>query len=137
MPTGGAAAGVTMPQAKRGSRDAGLHMPGIYQALLEYERERYCRRGEATIINGRELRVSWADKDDHSQGFFLWPRHALDLVEAGKTVNVSVGWLENALWARDREQDPGAPRVRLPFARGGRRRVEVSPDDLVVAVVIP
>lgn len=135
----GAAGVVTMPQRKRGSRDAGLHVPGLYAALLEYQRARYERcGGEPVVIDGREIGKKMpAGVDEHGkETFFLYPRRdSLNSLEAGATMNVSVGWLEDALWRRDREQDPEAPRPRLPFGRGRRRRVRVSPDDRVVPVV--
>jgi hypothetical protein len=120
-----------MPQVKRGSRGAGLHVPGVYQALLGYERAKYERRGEAVVIDGRKLRVSWRDKDDHAQGFFLWPRHRLDQLEASESLLADCGAGEHALWERDSERDPSAPRPRLPFGRRVRS-VRVSPDDRVV-----
>lgn len=58
-----------MPQCRQGSRDAGLLIPGAYRAMLDYERAKYERRGEVLEIDGRELRVSWANEDDHAQGF--------------------------------------------------------------------
>lgn len=126
-----------MPQVKRGSRGAGagLHMPGVYRAFLEYERARYERRdGEPVVIDGREVgKKVPAGVDGHGkEEFFLYPlRDCLDSLEAGKTVGVGIGRIEAALWARDREQDASMPRPRLPFGRGVRR-VQVSPDDRVV-----
>lgn len=121
-----------MPQVKRGSRGVGVDVPGVYSALLAYFRARYRRRGEVVETeDGREIRVSWYDKDDHSQGFFLWQRGPLDRLEAGESVCLNPGWVELALWDQDRNSDPSASRVRLPFGRGVRR-VRVSLDDRIV-----
>lgn len=125
-----------MPQARRGGRGAGVHVPGTYEALREFERAKYERRGgEPVVVDGREIRKkSPAGVDEHGrQTYFLYPRRdSLNGLEAGETVGVSVGWLEDALWDRDRERDPSAPRPRLPFARGARQRVRVLPDDRIV-----
>lgn len=132
----GAVAGVTMPQRKRGSsRDAGLCIPGAYRALLEFERARYDRRGgEPLVINGIEIgKKQPAGVDEHGrEGFFLYPRRGfLNSLEAGETVGVAIGRIADALWQRDREQDPSVPRPRLPFGRSSQR-VRVAPDDRVV-----
>lgn len=116
-----------MPQVKRGSRGAGLHMPGVYAALLASERAKYERRGEPAEFDGRQHRVTWKDRDDHDQGFFLWPRHLLDRLEAGDPVQVDRARVELALWERDRPPRP----VRLPFDREVRS-VRVSPEDRLV-----
>lgn len=136
MLVGGAGVVVTMPQVKRGARGAGLHLPDVYRTLLEYERAMYDRRGgKVVLVDGREVgkRVP-AGVDEHGkEKFFLYPRRDfLNLLEAGETVGVSVGRLEDALWSRDRKRDPSASRPRLPFARGVRR-VRVSPDDRIVS----
>jgi hypothetical protein len=124
-----------MARVSRKSANAGAGgqvVSGAYAALLEYERERYYGRGDVTVIDGRELRVVWVDRDDHSKGFFLWPpRRELDRLEAGESVVVECGRLALALWDRDGERDSSMPRVRLPFDRGVKR-VRVSPDDQVV-----
>jgi hypothetical protein len=119
---------------------AGLVVPGVYQALLEHERARYERRGgEPVVIDGCEIgKKVPARLDEHGkETFFLYPRRGpLNSLEADETMNVSVGWLEDALWSRDRAQDPQAPRVRLPFGRGVRR-LSVSSDDRVVPFLVP
>lgn len=110
-------------------------MPGVYVALLEYERARYERRGEVTVIDGREIRVTWVEKDGHSKGCFVWSRDRLDRIEAahatGAHVVVSLGQIEDALWRLDRERNSSAPRPRLQFERG-LRYVRVSRDDRIV-----
>jgi hypothetical protein len=126
-----------MPQVKRGSRGAGLHVPGVYQALLDHERARYERRGrEALVVDGREVgRKSPAGVDEHGrEGFFLYRRPGvLDCLEAGRQVVIDPRHLEDALRDGDRERDPSAPRPRLPFERRVRW-VEVSPDDRIKPV---
>jgi hypothetical protein len=62
-------------------------------------------------MGGRELRVSWVDRDDRSQDFYLWPRRSLDRLEAGETVLAQRSTVQAALWDRDRS------RWRLPFDR--------------------
>jgi hypothetical protein len=120
-----------MPQVRRGSRGAGLHMPGVYAALFAYARARYeSRGGEPLVIEGIEIgKKQPAGVDEHGkEGFFLYPRRGLlNALEAGKTVDVGRGWVEIALWERDRPPN----RVRLPFDREVRR-VSVSPDDRIV-----
>lgn len=64
----------------RGGVGDGVHIPGIYQALLVREREHYERWG------GRKV---YSDPDDPSKGFFLWDRHLLDALEAGEPVTLS------------------------------------------------
>ena len=110
----------------------GLRVEGVYLALLKHEHDDYHRHGEAAVFDGRERRVTWADKDDHSAGFFLWPRDSLDRLEAGETVVVDRGDVELALWYRDRPPK----RLRLPFGRAVRR-VRVSPDDRIVPTADP
>jgi hypothetical protein len=114
-----------MPRVEAAT-ESGLHMPGIYQALLEYERAKYERRGEVVVCEGRDIRVSWVDKADHSHGFFLYQRHQLDRLEAGEQVVVDRTHVETALWDQDRDQSRRS--VRLPFERSVRS-VRVSPDD--------
>jgi hypothetical protein len=82
--------------------------------------------------DGRELRVSWCDKNGHEAGFFAWPRYLLDQLEGGAPVRVRRVLVELTLWERDRDQAPG--RVRLSFARG-LMRVQVSPDDRIMPAV--
>jgi hypothetical protein len=128
-----------MPQVKRGSRRAGLHVPGVYQALLDHVRARYERRGrEALVVDGREVgRKSPAGVDEHGrEGFFLYHRPGLlDCLEARGQVVINPGHLEDALWYRDRERDPQAlrPRPRLPFNRGVKL-VRLTPADRVIPV---
>lgn len=126
----GAAGVATMPQRRRGGRDAGLFLPGVYRALLEYERLRYeSRVGNPVVIDGRE--IGKKTPAGVGEGFFLYPRRGfLNSLEAGQTVGIGIGRLELALRWRDREQDSPAPRPRLPFGRGVRR-VLVSPDDRI------
>lgn len=131
---GGTAGAVTMPQCRQGSRDAGLLIPGAYRAMLDYERAKYERRGEVLEIDGRELRVSWANEDDHAQGFSVWPRDLPDRLEAGEPIIMSCARFALALWQRDRERDPSAPRPRFALDRGARH-VRVSRDDRVIPVV--
>ncbi len=119
---------------KGASAGAAQVVSGVYAALLDYERERYYGRGDITVIDGRELRVVWVDRDHHSKGFFLWPpRHRLDRLEAGEPVVVDCRRVESAVWERDRARDESTPQVRLPFERGVRL-VRVSTDDTVVPV---
>lgn len=139
MLVGRAAVVMTVPQRKRGgSRDAGLYIPGVYRALLDYERARYERRsGEPVVIDGVEIgKKTLAGVDEHGKdGFFLYSRRdALNSLEAGATVGLAVGRIADALWQRDRERDPQASRTRLPFGRSWER-VQVSPDDQLVPVV--
>jgi hypothetical protein len=107
-------------------------MPGVYAAMLEVQREKYNRYGEVAVFDGRERRVTWVDRADQSQGFYLHSRDALDLFEAAKTVNVGRGAVEEALWFRDRPGETFRPaeRAGLPFGRAVRR-LRVSPDDRV------
>lgn len=133
MLAGAAGLVTTMPQIDLAAdRDAGLHVPGVYEALLEHERAKYEGRGEVAEFDGRQHRVSWLDPDDHDRGFFLWSRHRLDQLEAGESLRVSAGTVELALWDRDRERDSSAPRPRLPFGREARQ-VLVSSDDSVLS----
>jgi hypothetical protein len=126
-----------MPQVKRGSRGAGLHVPGVYQALLDHIRARYERRGrEALVVDGREVgRKSSAGVDEHGNDkFFLYHRPGvLDCLEVGGQVVMNPGHLEDALWSRDRQQNPSAPRPSRLFGRGVKF-VRVSSDDRVIPV---
>ena len=108
---------------------AGLRIAGLYEAVLLYERDKYYRRGEPAVFDGRERRVSWVDRADHSAGFFVWPRRTLDLLEGGKSVMLSRAAVEAALWECDRTQSRRS--VRLPFDRAVRL-VRVSPDARVI-----
>jgi hypothetical protein len=118
-----------VPRIRRAPAGAGVRVPGIYGALLEAEREKYNRRGEVIVVReGRELRGSWKDRNDHSQGFFLYSRHFLDALEAGGAVTVD-------------RCHPGVRRVLVPDFLLTRKspgtRWRVSADDVVVLVGSP
>jgi hypothetical protein len=122
-----------MPRVVERHSGSGLHVPGIYRGLMESERAEYERRGELVDFDGRELLVTWANREDHSEGFFLWPRDNLDRLEAaaasGESVVVSRFDAERAMWDLDRTQ-PWVS-VRLPWDRSVRR-VRVSSDDRIL-----
>jgi hypothetical protein len=69
-----------------GAAGAGVRVPGLYAVMLDEQREKYNSRGEVVVVrDGREIRGTWVDRDDHSAGFFLWPSRALlDQLEAGE-----------------------------------------------------
>jgi hypothetical protein len=82
-----------------------VHVPGVYAALLAYERTRYERRGgEPVLVDGREIgKKVPAAVDEHGKGGFIYPRrHLLNSLEAGGSVVVGRGRVELALWERDR-----------------------------------
>ncbi len=62
-----------------GAASGGLHVPGVYRALLEKERE-----------SASKSRIVWIDPDDHSQGCFARGTHLLEALEAGEVVGVPV-----------------------------------------------
>jgi hypothetical protein len=118
-----------MPRVDHGAAGVGLHVPGVYQALIDDERADRDRYGDRiTTDDDHELAVMWVDPDDHSAGFFrCWDDSLLCLLEAGKPVIVRRVTVSSALWFRDR---PPAP-VKLPFDRSVRF-VQVNPDDRIV-----
>jgi hypothetical protein len=107
-------------KAEIGGSPAGHVVPGVYETLLGFERER----------NERDDRLAaqMMAKDGfcNRRGRFLAER-----LEAGAAVVVRCAHLTLALWERDRERDPSALRVRLPFERGVWF-VRVSHNDRVV-----
>lgn len=42
--------------------------------------------------------MTWADPHHHTAGFFVWPPHLLDPLEAGDSVWVNRARVEVALW---------------------------------------
>ena len=57
--------------------------------MLKHEREHYNRYGEAVVLGSRELRVVWADPDDHSAGFFCAARSGTCRVREGRSAHPS------------------------------------------------
>ena len=113
----------TLPRVSGGGRDPGMYVPGVYAAMLQSERAHHNRYGETVVLGGRELRVVWADPDDHSQGFFCLNDKLLRLLEAGKPVIVErwrVGWRKSK------------PSVHWPYERDTVRFVQVNLDDTIV-----
>lgn len=96
-------------------QEAGLHVPGVYQALLALERER----------NERDDRRVARTMAEHGH-FFRRCRLFAERLEAGEAVTVARSTVESALWERDRPPRP----VRLPFDREVRL-VRVTPDDRI------
>jgi len=94
-------------------QEAGLHVPGVYQALLDLERERNerddRRRARPDAFPGRRSRA------------------LSERLEAGEVVTVGRATVESALWERDRPPRP----VRLPFDRAVRF-VAIRADDRIV-----
>ena len=104
-----------MPRLDSAASGAGIHVPGAYVALLDYERER----------NERSDRIA-AEMMAADGCCFHRDRGLADLLEAGQPVMVSRGSVESALWLLDRPPR----RVRLPLDRAVRF-VQVSRDDRV------
>ncbi|MDT5348329.1 MAG: hypothetical protein QOH91_1616 [Mycobacterium sp.] len=104
------------------SRGAGRRVPGVYAAMLEKERERHDRYGEAVVLGGREQRVVWADPDDHSAGVFRRDDKLLKLLEAGKPVIVQRWWVGSR---------KSKLSVHWPYERGTVKFVQVNPDDTI------
>jgi len=87
-----------MPRTRRGIGPAagGVRVDGIYADLLRREREFYYQHGEPFVTeDGREIRVWWKDRDDHSAGCFVNNRHLLDALEAGEAVTVAAWQLSS------------------------------------------
>jgi hypothetical protein len=117
-----------MPRVDDAASGAGIHVPGVYRALLENEREHHYRYGETIMHEGRELQVTWVDPDDHSAGCFCRPRTLLDALEAGEPVTV-VNW---------RIGGRGVPSLPPEWRPGrGHRYFLVSADDSVVPTESP
>jgi hypothetical protein len=116
-----------MPRVDNGAAGVGLHVPGVYQALIDDERADRDRYGDRiTTDDDHELAVMWVGPDDHSAGFFrCWDDHLLCLLEAGKPVIMRKSAVALALWQRDRRS------VNFPFERSVRW-VQVSPYDRIV-----
>lgn len=113
----GTAEAVAMPQVKRSSRGAGLHVPGVREALLLLELDRF-ERSERTAAR---MKAEYGTFCRRNNG------RLIERLDAGETVTVNRATVESALWQRDRPPRP----ARLPFDREVRA-VRVSPDDRIV-----
>lgn len=91
----------------------GLHVPGVYQALLENEREEHAE--------ARRVRVN---PDDHSQGFYARSTFLLDALESGVAVVVPS-------WRLGGHSVPCGDAFREYRRRLRPKHWVVSPDDVV------
>lgn len=96
--------------------EVGLHVQGVYQALLALERER-------NESDDRRIARTMAE---HGH-CFRRSRLLAERLQAGEAVTVDRARVESALWERDRPPRP----VRLPFDPAVRL-VQVSSDDRVL-----
>jgi hypothetical protein len=103
-----------MPRVSHGAAgvDGGIVVAGVYAQLLKWERRKH------------EHGITWADPDDHSQGFFARERFLLDALEAGTTVVVRRSSVELAMHYLI------GGKHRLPWDRSVDT-VRASPDDVV------
>jgi len=94
-----------------------LHVPGVREALLLLERDRF----------ERSERIAARMKAEYGTFCRRNNGRLIERLEAGETVTVNRATVESALWQQDRPPS----HVRLPFDREVRS-VSVSPDDRIV-----
>ncbi|MGW0158468.1 hypothetical protein ACWDUN_04000 [Mycobacterium sp. NPDC003323] len=106
-----------MPRVSGGG-EVGVRIPGVYGRMQARERD---------LCGWPDPDISWADRQDHSQGCFVRPRRLLEALEAGQPVTVPKARVELVQYAVK------GRRFHLPWDRSVQN-VVVSPDDVVVPV---
>jgi hypothetical protein len=99
----------------------GKRFPGVYQALIGIEQNRF----------ERDEQLGAAMMAEHGR-HYRRDRWLAEVLEAGEAVVMRPSTVELALWERDRPPR----RVRLPFD-GQVQFVEVWPDDSIVPTADP
>ena len=110
--------GVRVPKVDAGT-ESGLHVAGVYQALLDLEADHWAQ----------SERIVARMKAENADGSFMRRNNGwlLERLKAGEPVVVLRAQVECALWFVDRQ------RVRLPLHHSARY-VRVSADDRVLPV---